>query len=394
MSIVRMESSDIVVVGGSFAGIKTAWDLRNRLPRQHRITLISEKKTTVFRPSFPRVVFDGVPLEQMTMDLAKNFEGTGIDFVCDRLLQVDQDEDAIVTGEGKRRFTHLILATGARHAYEVIPGCREFAVPWCDASRIMEAKKALLDFREGDFYGGVGTGFTPADGPAMEVLMGMDHRLRKIGSRDKARITFITDKGKLLPPGGPTTWEYLTRLFKERGIEALLKVDLVKLDADSLYFEDGSKREYDLCMLVPPYRGRQELADSGLTDEKGFIPVEMNTMRATHSKNGNIYAVGDASATQAPKAGHIALMQAGVAAAHVAWRINRQGVVPSYLPEFKFVLYLGGGESLYLYSQWMSDGDVEEARASREAELSKIEFERKFLERRGDIGELHREMVK
>jgi hypothetical protein len=57
-------------------------------------------------------------------------------------------------------------------------------------------------------------------------------------------------------------------------------------------------------------------------------------------------------------------------------------------------MYLGGGESLYLYSQWMSDGDVEEAKASRRAELSKIRFEKTFPAQRGDIGELHMKMMK
>jgi len=75
------------------------------------------------------------------------------------------------------------------------------------------------------------------------------------------------------------------------------------------------------------------------------------TMRAQKSENSNIYAVGDATAIPGPKQGHLALMQAGVAAAHIAWRINRKGEVPSYLPEFKCVMYLGGGKGLQLYSQ-------------------------------------------
>jgi hypothetical protein len=61
----------------------------------------------------------------------------------------------------------------------------------------------------------------------------------------------------------------------------------------------------------PSLQGREELTGAGLTDEQGFIPVEMNTMHAKLSKNGNIYAVGDASATDAPKLGHIALTRSG-----------------------------------------------------------------------------------
>jgi sulfide:quinone oxidoreductase len=385
---------DTLIVGGSFAGVKTAWDLRKKLPRHHRITLISDKPKTIIRASFPRVVFEDVPIDQLAFDLAKSFRGTGIEFVHDPLRRVDQAKNQIVTAQGTYNFDFLVISTGARSAYELLPGSREYAKSICDPSRIDETKKALLDFREGEFYTGASAGYTPCDGPPLEMLLGLDHRLRKLGCRDRARLSFFSDKHNLLPPGGPTTWTYLEKLFKRRNLKALLGVELTRLDEDYLYFEDGEKKPYDLCLVIPPYRGIKPLHGSGLTDERGFIPVEPTTMRARQSENYNIYAVGDAAAIPGPKQGHLALMQAGVAAAHIAWRINGKGEVPSYLPEFKCVMYLGGGTGLYLYSQWLSDGDVEVAKASRQAELSKIKFEKLFFDRRGNIGELHRTMIK
>jgi len=132
---------------------------------------------------------------------------------------------------------YLVIATGSRYAYDAIPGFTEYAIPFCDSTRILETKKAILDFREGDFYGGVGSGFTPADGPIMEIVMGLDYRLRKLGIRDKARLNFITDKGKLLPPGGADYMEIPRVTFKKRGIKAFLGVETNKLDADYLHFE-------------------------------------------------------------------------------------------------------------------------------------------------------------
>jgi hypothetical protein len=42
-------------------------------------------------------------------------------------------------------------------------------------------------------------------------------------------------------------------------------------------------------------------------------------------------------------------------------------------------MYLGEGKSVQLYSQWVSDGDVEVVKASHQAELSKIKFEKTLL---------------
>ena len=244
-----------------------------------------------------------------------------------------------------------------------------------------------------EFFAGVGAGYTPCDGPPMEILMDLDHRLRKLGIRNKARLHYITDKENLLPPGGPKIWKYLKELFEKKEIEVHLNVELQKLDKNRLYFKDKIM-DYDLCVLVPPYRGIKALEGSGLENERGLIPVKLNTMRAEKSKNENIYAVGDCIGNPGPKQGHLALMQATIAAEHISWRINKQGSVRAYLPEFKCVMDLGGGNALYLYSQWMSDGDVVEIKEGHEPYLSKIRFEELFFGKKGNIGELHHQMMK
>ena len=389
-----MTPTTTIIVGASFAGIKAAWELRNRLTEEHRILLLNDHDRTVIRASFPHVVFEERGLDKMTIHLAENFRGTGIEFLHEPLVSIDQARNEIHTEKGCYAYNYLVVATGARHAYEFLPGCREHAISICDRNRILEAKDALLNFRGGDFYGGVGSFFTPCDGPPMEVLMGLDHRLRQLGIRDQARLHYITDKAKLLPPGGPKVWQRLQELFKSRGIEVHLNVELIRLDEQHLHFRDGTMRTYDLCLLIPPYRGVKALDGSGLTNERGFVPVDLRTMRAEQSERFNVYAIGDAIANLGPKQGHLALMQADVAAGHIAWRVNRGGPMPAYLPEFKCVMDLGGGEGLYMYSQWMSDGDVVEIEEGPEPYLSKMRFEQLFYERRGNVGNLHMEMMK
>ena len=352
----------IIVVGGSFAGIKAAWDLRHLLDDKHRVLLLSDKPRTTFRASFPRVLFENLDLEKITMNLAENFKDTGIEFICDPL--------------------------------EVLPGSREFAYSVCDPGRILETRDALLKFTGGEVFAGVGAGYTPCDGPPMEVLLDFDYHLRTMGIRDKTRLHLISDKECLLPPGGPEIWQYLEDLFEKRGITVHLEVQLVRLDGKTLHFNDGTTLPYDLAILVPPYRGIKALENSGLTNDRGFVPMDWNTMRADQSIHRNIYAIGDCIGNPGPKQGHLALMQATVAAEHVAWRINRGGTVRAYLPEFRCVMDQGGGEGLYLYSQYMSDGDVLEIKLGTEPYASKIRFEELFMKKRGDIGELHHQMIK
>lgn len=389
-----MVGKQIFIIGASFAGIKCAWELRHRLSECNKITIISNKPQTVFRASFPHVLFEDVSVEALTMDLAMNFAGTGIDFICDPLVKVDQENNRIVTQNGEETYDYLVLATGVHHAYELLPGSKEFAQTICDPDRIIMTREVVQSFQGGIIYAGVGAGFTPCDGPQFEVIMNLDYRLRQLGLRDKSEIHYITDKEQLLPPAGPKAWEYLADLFREHNIFVHLNTYLTKLDATTLYFQDETKQPYDLCILIPPFRGIKGLKDSGLVDERGFVPMQPTTMRAIQSKHYNIYAIGDCIALSGPKQGHLALMQAQVAAEHIGWRVNRKGTVRAYLPEFKCVMDLGGKEALYIYSQWMSDGDVVKIQKGYEPYQSKLDFERQWFAKRGDIGELHHEIMK
>lgn len=387
-------AKSIIVVGASFAGLKCAWELRHRLPDSCRITLLSNKPKTIFRASFPHVIFGETKIDQLTLDLAASFAGTGIDFHCEPLMRIDQANNKIITTQGERDYDFLVLATGVRHAYELIPGSREHCLTICDPDRLQETKEAIDRFTGGIIYAGVGAGYTPCDGPQFEVLMNLDHRLRQKGLRQKTELHYITDKERLLPPAGPRGWEYLTKLFRQHEINVHLDTYLTSVEADRLHFKDGTIKPFDLCVLVPPYRGIKALEDSGLTDERGFVPVSPTTMRASQSTNYNIYAIGDGNALPGPKQGHLALMQAQIAAEHLAWRINQSGTVRAYLPEFKCVMDMGDDRGLYIYSQYMSDGDIIEIKEGNEPYRSKLEFEHQWLAKKGDIGELHHQIMK
>ncbi len=347
----------ILIIGGSFGGIKAAWTLRHLIDEKHRIIIISDKPRTTFRASFPRVIFENLDLDKITMDLAENFDNTGIEFICDPMTSIDQENNKVICENNDYQFDYLILAAGARHDYEAVPGSREFGLSVCDTSRINETKEALLNFDNGNFFAGVSAGFTPCDGPPMEIIMNLHHLLSEKGNRDKVKLNYFTGKEQLLPPGGPKVWKYLDDHFASKNINIHRNVHLVKLDKDTLYFKDGVTMPYDICLLIPPFRGIQALQNSDLIDERILVPVHMKNMLAKDSKNKNIYAVGDCIGNPGPKQGHLAFMQATVASEHVAWRINQTGTVRMYLPEFKCVMDQGGGIGLYQYSQYMSEGD-------------------------------------
>jgi sulfide:quinone oxidoreductase len=44
--------ANIIVVGGGIGGLSAAFDLRHLLPKQHKVTLVSDKKDFFFVPGW------------------------------------------------------------------------------------------------------------------------------------------------------------------------------------------------------------------------------------------------------------------------------------------------------------------------------------------------------
>jgi sulfide:quinone oxidoreductase len=92
----------------------------------------------------------------------------------------------------------------------------------------------------------------------------------------------------------------------------------------TIAFADSSSTTYDVLAYVPPHRAPQALADAGLTNEAGWIPVDRAGMQ---TRFANVYAVGDvatimlAMGKPLPKAGVFAHAQAKVVAKNIdaAW---------------------------------------------------------------------------
>jgi hypothetical protein len=119
---------EIMVVGASFGGIKTAWDLRTALSRLHKITIFSDKHKTIILASFPRVIFEDLPLEELEFDLAKNFNWKrGIDKVLGQLnREARVSEYARLAEKIELSSSDIRLTEAISEMYSRIPKQREW----------------------------------------------------------------------------------------------------------------------------------------------------------------------------------------------------------------------------------------------------------------------------
>ena len=152
LSFSRMESREVIVVGGGIAGLSAAI----YLARAQRDTLVIDSAHSMAKWE-PKVEnYLGFPKGVDGRDLLKNgrkqAEHYGAEFVTDTINQVAMDQEAFsLRGEnGIYRAQRLLLATGIYHIPPEIPGVREclghslFFCKDCDGYRVRGKKIAII----------------------------------------------------------------------------------------------------------------------------------------------------------------------------------------------------------------------------------------------------------
>ncbi len=331
----------IVIMGGSFGGLTTAYELRKRLsPQQCEILLISKDPRFTFIPSLPWVATGYRSLEQIRFDLAQPLNRKGIEFVHASVSCVDpQSRQVLADGTGYP-YDFLVIATGHRSANEDVPGLGPFDGPGhslMSPPEAEEARDALRTFL--DSPGPMVMGCAPGAsciGPAYEFVLQVDHLLRRRRMRHKVPIVFVTPEpflGHFGVAGVGKARQFLEGEFEQRDIRYFTSVAVSRIRESAVDLVDGTNFESAFSLIIPPLAGVKPVAESpDLANPKGFVPVDENYQHQTFS---DIYAVGVAVAfppvdqtpvpVNFPKTGHMTKQMGAMAARNIAAAVLGDG---------------------------------------------------------------------
>ncbi len=324
---------NILVIGGSFGGLTTAFDLRRLLPRQHDITVIAKERRFIFIPSLPWVAMGAKTIADISFDLERPLKRKGIGFVEAAVNRIDPDARKVHTDSESYDYDYLVIATGHRSANEAVPGLGPFDGPGHSLMSPPEAEEArdtwsaFLD-NPGPMVIGCAPGASCL-GPAYEFLFEAHHALKRLSLCHKAPITFVTPEpflGHLGVGGFGKIRQFLEGELEERDVRYHTSAVISKITASSVELADGTVFESRYSLIIPPLAGVKPVAEAkGLANPKGFIPVDAHYR---HKDFENIYAVGVAVAlppvaetpvpVNFPKTGHMTEQMAKIAARNLA----------------------------------------------------------------------------
>ncbi len=292
-----------VVVGGSFAGMTAAIELKRKGKGKHKVILIDKSPLFLFIPSLIWVPFKRRELKDISFRKEDILKKRGVDFIHAEALSVNTGNQIVSTSEGDFKYDHLVVATGPKVMYDVAPGVAEYSHYVGTPNGAMKLRTALEEFKKNP--GPIVIGATQnagCMGAAYEFLFNVEKWLREQKIRKKVDLYWITPEdylGHFGIDGMPMGESMLKGFMKMFKIHYRTKVAVKEVTAQEVILSSGEVIKSSLTQLMPPFVGVDFVQNSPTlkANQNGYIPVEDSYK---HKEIDNVWAAGIAVQVDLP----------------------------------------------------------------------------------------------
>ncbi len=299
-------SGHIVVLGAGTAGTMLVNRLRRRLDDSWSLTVVDRDDAHPYQPGFLFVPFGGATDELVRSRHA--FVHDGVDLVLGTVDRVDAAARQVALGDGRvLTYDYLVIASGTTLRPDQTPGMlgpqwRRSIFDFYTLDGATALAAALRDFRGGRLV--VHVTDVPIKCPVapLEFTFLADAWLRERGLRSATELVFVTPLDGAFTK--PVASEHLGSMLTDRGVTVEPDFLVERIEDRMLVSYDGREVPFDLLVTVPLHMGAAFVAESGLGDELGFVPVDRHTLQSV--ADPRVFAVGDASDIPTSKAGSVA----------------------------------------------------------------------------------------
>ena len=282
----------IVIMGAGIGGMPAAYELRDLLPAEHRVTVVSAVDYFQFTPSNPWVAVGWRERNDITLKIAPLLERKGIAFIAKPVTQIDTEANKLVLDGGDTLgYDYLVITTGPRLSFDEVPGAGPHGGHTHSVCTVDHAQQFWADYQE--FLknpGPVVVGAMPGAscfGPAYEFAFILDADLRKRKLRNKVPITFVTSEpyiGHLGLGGVGDSKSMLESEFRNHDIKWITNAKTTEVlpnqmkvtqidDLGQVYKEHTL--DFKLAMMLPAFKGVPPVAAvPGLCNPRGFVLID------------------------------------------------------------------------------------------------------------------------
>jgi len=289
-----MSATKICIVGGGFGGLYTALRL-SEFPWEREdkpeITLIDQSDRFLFSPLLYELVTEEMQSWEVAPPFAELLANTGVIFQQGKVTGIDlEGKQVTLQDDTKIDYDKLVLSTGGRTPVDLVPGAKEYALPFRhlnDAYRLQE-KLRLLEESDRDKIrvAVVGGGYS-----GVELACKLADRLG-----EKGRIRIIDRGTQMLGDSSEFNRETAIKALEKYQIWQDLETEVETVTADSItlvYKGQTDTIPVDLVLWTVGNQVSELISQLPLAQtDQGLLEIESTLLVKGRE---DIFALGDAA---------------------------------------------------------------------------------------------------
>lgn len=394
----------IVIMGAGTGGMPAAYDLRDTLANEHKITVINAVDYFQFVPSNPWVAVGWRNRDDITFPIRPYLEKKGIDFIASPVSKIDADNNRLELSGGETvDYDFLLIATGPKLAFEEIEGLGPVDGHTQSICTIDHAETTWKQYQQfvndpGHVIVGAAQGAS-CFGPAYEYAFILDTDLRRRKIRDKVPMTYITSEpyiGHLGLGGVGDSKGMMESELRNRHIKWITNAKTTKVEEGKMFVAEHNDKgevikehelEFNFSMMLPAFKGVDPVAAvEGMCNPRGFVIVD-DYQRSP--KYPNIYSAGVCIAippveatpipTGTPKTGY--MIESMVTAIVQNIREELAGQAPSHKGTWNAICLADMGDTgaAFVALPQIPPRNVNWMKKGKWVHVAKVAFEKYFL---------------
>lgn len=342
------DATQIVILGGGFAGVYTAKYLCRALSADERgrtrVILVSPENYLVFQPMLPEVISGTLETLHVISPIRRIAPRAELYVRAVEAIDLERCVVRLAPGHALRhleiKFDHLVVALGTRLACGMVPGLEEHAIPFKYLGDALRLRNHLVHTLEEAVIAEdpaerarlltfvvAGGGFSGVECIA-EMHDFLAHAVRSFHGLNprELKLILLQSAEKILPEMKPSLADFAHRLLERRGVEIRLNTRLTGVTEQSatmLHKRSGAVTAIPTRTVVAtvPVEPHPLLTTLPLAKSGGRLSV--NT-RLHSAEASHVWALGDCAAIPlgdgqfAPPTAQHAVREAQLCAANIA----------------------------------------------------------------------------
>lgn len=344
-------SGKILIIGGGLAGVSTAARLSHRLSNAD-ITIVEPNPKSVSYQAGSTLLASGVYTSKNELIYeTKDFLPKGVTLIKDKAVDFNPEANKVTLESGEvLNYDILVVAAGVKLNFAAIKGLEEIGETYTatDGSKIIEVfgnsgvtsvynidsaahmweqtQKFIQRAKSEESLKGVFTAPNTAvkcGGAPKKMIYLVNSRLNEANARKNVSLDYYDDSSRLFSVkeyADAIEQQFIQRDLKWHFNHNLVEVDIAKkvavfnhyweekgaYDKDLEDYEIIKKSQkvevpFDFLHVTPPQKAPDEIGKSDIGSDKGWIPVNKETLQ--HVKYKNIFSLGDIAAVPMGKTG-------------------------------------------------------------------------------------------